>query len=133
MAQALYGHWRAEHVLALQQALERYEFQHRQRAACAGRLAAQLQTCVDRSQGEPLPPKPDQRRRHCNRPAFDPREPLHRMTGVDLTQIEGSDETTALIVISEIGLAMSRWPSEKPFTSWLGVCPHQKVSGGKGL
>ena len=55
------------------------------------------------------------------------------MTGVDLTQIEGIDETTALIVISEIGLDMSRWPSEKHFTSWLGLCPHQKVSGGKVL
>ena len=43
------------------------------------------------------------------------------MTGVDLTRIEGIDETTALIVISEIGLDMSKWPSEKHFTSWLGV------------
>ena len=55
------------------------------------------------------------------------------MTGVDLTRIEGIDETTALIVISEIGLDMSKWPSEKHFTSWLGVSPHQRVSGGKVL
>jgi len=80
---------------------------------------------------EPLPPKLGQRRRHRNRPAFDPREPLHRMTGVDLTRIEGIDETTALMVISEIGLDMSKWPSEKHCTSWLGVSPHQRVSGGK--
>ena len=82
---------------------------------------------------EPLPPKLGQRRRHRNRPAFDPREPLHRMTGVDLTRIEGIDETTALMVISEIGLDRRRWPSEKPCTSWLGWCPHQKGSGGKVL
>ena len=55
------------------------------------------------------------------------------MTGVDLTRIEGIDETTALIVISEIGLDMSKWPNEKHFTSWLGVSPHQRVSGGKVL
>ena len=133
IAQALYGNWREEHLFALQQALERYEFQHRQLAACDGRVAAHLQTFADRSQGEPLPPKRGQRRRHRNRPAFDPRGPLYRMTGVDVTQIEGVDETTALMVISEIGWDMSRWPSEKHFTSWLGLCPHQKVSGGKVL
>ena len=53
------------------------------------------------------------------------------MTGVDLTRNEGMDETTALMVIGEIGLDMSRWPSAKHFTSWLGVSPHQRVSGGK--
>jgi transposase len=117
----------------LRQALERYEFQHRQIAACDGRIETQLQTFADRSQGEPLPPTLGQRRRHRNRPAFDPRESLPRMTGVDLTRMEGIDETTALLVISESGLAMSTWPSEKHFTSWLGVSPHQRVSGGTVL
>jgi transposase len=55
IAQALYGTWRAEHLFALQQALERYEFQHRQIAACDSRIEAQLQTWADRSQGESLP------------------------------------------------------------------------------
>ena len=75
----------------MQQALERYECPHRQSAACDGRIETQLQTFADRSQGEPLPPKLGQRRRHRNRPACDPREPLHRMTGVDVTRIEGID------------------------------------------
>jgi transposase len=53
------------------------------------------------------------------------------MTGVDLTAIEGIDEPTALTIISEMGLAMGRWPTVKHFTSWLGRCPHHRVSGGK--
>ena len=53
------------------------------------------------------------------------------MTGVDLTQIDGIDELTALKVISEIGLDMTRWPTGKHFASWLGLCPGNKVSGGK--
>lgn len=133
IAQALYGNWREEPLFALPQALERYEFQHRQLAACDGRIATQLQTFADRSQGEPLSPKRGQRRRHRNRPAVDPREPLYRMTGVDLTRLEGIDETTALRVSSEIGLDMGTWPSEKHCTSWLGLSPHQRVSGGKVL
>jgi transposase len=58
---------------------------------------------------------------------------LHRMTGIDLTAIEGIDEPTALTLISEIGLDMGRWPTVKHFTSWLGLCPHHQVSGGKVL
>jgi len=52
---------------------------------------------------------------------------------VDLTQIEGIDETTSLVILSEIGLDMRRWPTVKHCTSWLGLCPHHRVSGGKGL
>ena len=133
IAQARYGTWREEHLFALQQALERYEFQQRQMAACDGRIETQLQTFADRSQGEPLPPKRGQRRRHRNRPAFDPRESLHRMTGVDLTRIEGIEETTAVMVLREIGRDMSKGPSEKHCTSWLGLSPHQRVAGGKVL
>jgi transposase len=53
------------------------------------------------------------------------------MTGVDLTQIDGIDALTALKVISEIGLDMTRWPTGKHFASWLGLCPGNKLSGGK--
>lgn len=132
-AHALHGTWRDEHLFALQQALERYEFYHQQIAACDARIAAHLERFADRSDGEPLPPRRGQRRRHRNRLAFDPREPLHRLTGVDLTRIEGIDETIALTVLSEIGPDMSKWPSEKHFTSWLGVSPHRRISGGKVL
>ena len=52
---------------------------------------------------------------------------------MDLSQIDAIGPYTALRLMSEIGTDMSRWPSEKHFTSWLGWCPHQKVSGGKVL
>jgi transposase len=61
------------------------------------------------------------------------REPLDRISGVDLTQIEGMDETTSLIMLSEIGREMTRWPTGKHGTSWLGRCPHPRVSGGTVL
>jgi transposase len=55
------------------------------------------------------------------------------MAGVDLTALEGIEEETALVILSEIGTDMSRWPSAKHFCSWLGLCPIHKVSGGKVL
>ncbi len=53
------------------------------------------------------------------------------MTGVDLTKSEGRDETTASIVVGEIGLDMHRGPSATPCTSWRGWCPRVRGSGGR--
>lgn len=58
---------------------------------------------------------------------------LLKRTGVDLTRIPGIDSGTALKIISEIGLDMNRWPTAKHFTSWLGLCPGTKISGGQIL
>jgi transposase len=133
IARALQGNWRAEHLFALAQAVALYDVCHQQVTACDRQIEASLQTFPDHSDGQPLPPPLRPRKRGRNQPACAVREPLHRITGVDVTQIEGSDEPTALVVLSEIGLHMSRWPTVKHFTSWLGLCPPQRVSGGKVL
>ena len=133
IARALQGNWRAEHLFALPQAVELYEFYHQQITACDGRIEAHLRTFVDQSEGKVLPPRPRQRKRRATEPRFDARAPLFRLSGVDLTAIEGIDENTALVLLSEIGTDMSRWPTEKHFASWLGLCPHHKISGGRVL
>ena len=56
---------------------------------------------------------------------------LYRMTGVDLTRIDGVEAYTALKVISEVGTDMTKWPSAKHFASWLGLSPHNRITGGK--
>jgi transposase len=133
IARALQGNWRDEHLFALAQAVALYEVYHQKITECDRQIETYLQTFADRREGQPLPPAPRPRKRGRNQPAFAVREPLHRMTGVDLTQIEGIDETTSLVILSEIGLEMTRWPTVKHFTSWLGLCPHHRVSGGKVL
>jgi hypothetical protein len=69
--------------------------------------------------------------RHANDPRFDVRSALYAVVGMDLTELEGLSEATALTVISEIGLDMSRFPSVKHFCSWLGLCPQWRKTGGK--
>jgi hypothetical protein len=133
IARALQGNWRAEHLFALQQAVELYEFYHQQITACDHQIAAHLQTFADKSEGKRLPYRPRKRKRRATEPRFDARPPLFRLSGIDLTAIEGIDENTALVLLSEIGTDMSRWPTEKHFASWLGLCPHHKISGGKVL
>src|SRR5207245_2485513 len=56
---------------------------------------------------------------------------LHRISGVDLTRIDGIDVGVAQTVISEVGLDMSRWENEHHFASWLGLCPDNRITGGK--
>jgi hypothetical protein len=79
----------------------------------------------------PLEASRKSQRRQGNAPAFDVRTYLYTMTGVDLTQIDGIDALSALKLLSEIGLDMSPWPTVKHFTSWLGLCPGTKITGGK--
>ncbi|MDQ5853275.1 MAG: IS110 family transposase [Chloroflexota bacterium] len=132
IAKSLVGNYRAEHLFALQQAVTLYEVYQAEIAACDRQIDQYLATftpvCTD---PPPTPPKPRQRR--GNPFQFDAHTQLYRMTGVDLTRIDGIDSVTALTLISEIGLDMRRWKTVKHFTSWLRLCPGTKVSGGKVL
>lgn len=120
IARSLKGHYRPEHLFSLRQAVELYEFHQEKIADCDRQILEQL-SCFD---SEDTP--------HDTPPA-DVGEALQRMSGVDLTSIDGIDTTTALKILAEIGTDMSRWKTAKHFASWLGLSPGTKVSGGKIL
>jgi transposase len=133
IAKALTGHWRAEHLFALQQAVDQHDFIAQQLRACDGHIEGCLQAFVPDVEAASPQSTPGRlwRSSRSNPLSFDVQTYLNAMTGVDLTQIDGIDSLTALKVISEIGLDMTRWPTSKHFASWLGLCPGNKVSGGK--
>jgi transposase len=134
MAKALSGQWREEHLFALAQAVALYEVYHLKIREGAQQSEAHLGTFVEKRDDQAPPSRSSRKpQRKRNQPAFDVRGSLQRVTGVDLPTIEGIDDTTALMIISEVGLDMSRWPTVQPCTSWLGLYPHQRGSGGKGL
>src|SRR5262249_54976413 len=120
IARALQGNWREEHLFGLPPGLTPDQVDPQQNHARDPATEAHLRTFADRSGGQPLPRRPRRRKREANEPRFDARARLYCLCGVDLTAIEGIDETTALVLLSEIGTDMSRWPSVKQFTSWLG-------------
>src|SRR6516165_6073791 len=133
IAKALTGHWRAEHLFALQQAVEQYDFIAQQLRACDGHIEGCLQAFVPDVEID-VPQAPSARLWRSSRSnplSFEVQAYLNGMTGVDLTQIDGIDSLTALKVLSEIGRDMTRWPTSKHFAAWLGLCPGNKLSGGK--
>jgi transposase len=127
IARALEGTWRPEHVFALRQAYELYQFHHQQITACDQIIQAELAKLPNRAGDKPLLPKPP-RGRKPNDLRFAACGLLFKALGVDLTQIEGIEVGTALIILAEIGVDVSRFPTEKHFASWLGVCPRQHES-----
>lgn len=128
IAASLQGSWRAEHLFALKQALDAFDFIATQLAQCDTEIEAQLQR-LHTHEGDPA--KGKKRGRARNAPKFDLRKQLFQMCGVDLTRIDGIDVTTALVVVSETGTDMSRFATDKHFASWLGLCPGTKITGGK--
>jgi transposase len=133
---ALTGNYRAEHVFVLQQNLELFDRYQAQLAACDTAIEAHLAhlTATTAAPTAPLPPPARRRQKpRENEPRFDVRTPLHQLTGADLSQIDGIGPYNALRLLSEIGTDMSRWPTDKHFTSWLTLAPHNKISGGRLL
>ncbi len=136
---SLSGHWREEHIFSLQQALELYDFYQKQILNCDEKIEKALQELNDGDSpihnSQPLQEKKPRscRSRHGNALYFDVTAYLKNITGVDLTKIPGVDGYTSLKLIGEIGLDMSQWKTEKQFTSWLGLSPENKISGGKRL
>jgi transposase len=136
IAKALEGDDRTEHVFPLTQSLALYDFTQKHITLCDQDIEHVLDTfdaLVDPEVSPIPPPTTTHRQPQRNEPAFDLRTHLYRSTGVDLTQVPGLQAPTIHIVLSEVGLDMSKWPTDKHFASWLGLCPDNRISGGKVL
>ena len=128
IALALEGTWRPEHLFELRQAYDLYQFHHRQITECDEQVQTELKQLPNRAGEKTRTMKPRKRGRKSNDVRFEAKDPLFHALGVDLTLIEGIDVGTALVILAEIGVDVSRFPSEKHFASWLRLCPPQNQS-----
>ena len=130
IAKALVGDYRTEHLFVLRSAYDLHGVYEAKIAACFEELTRELSQLPDRVdvRAKPLPPKAKGKRI-----AEDLRLGLYQKMGVDLTAIEGIGATVALTMLSEVGPDLSAFKTEKHFTSWLGLCPDNRISGGKVL
>jgi transposase len=131
IATALAGRYRPEHVTELSLCLKMWDSYQTVIAELDRTIDAHLKTMRRAAALPPLPAKTRVRGRKPHDPGFDVREALYRATGVDLTAIEGIDAIHALTLVSELGSDFSKWPTVKHFTSWLGLCPNWRKTGGK--
>jgi transposase len=134
IARSLEGNWQEDLLFLLQQEQDGYEFCQKQMAECDQRLEQYLQQRADRSAGASLPEekrKGRRKKKNGNKPRFDMRTGLFRMSGTDLTRIDGVDVMTAMTILSEVGWDMSKWETEDHFVSWLRLCPDNRISGDK--
>jgi transposase len=135
IAKALQGNYRPEHVFALKQALELYDFYNQKIKDCDQELEKayrKFSSQID-SERPPLTSVGKRTGKKVDYPQFDLRTHLYQISGVDLTAINGINVLTAQTIISEIGVDMSKFPTAKHFSSWLGLAPNNKISGGKVL
>jgi transposase len=135
IAKALTGHYRAEHVFALQQALALYDVYTALVRECDAAIERQFQAIMP-VWDDDLPPLNRQNKASSpskHAPAYDARGMLYQLTGVDLVAIPGLHASTVQTIVAEIGLDLGKWPNEKAFCAWLGLAPRHEISGGKVL
>ena len=137
IGKALTGTWREEHLFILKQSMEMYTFYSEQVRACDEEIERVYGlTRPDCEGGEVQPLSPRKRNSHSkNKPKNSEsiRSHLKRISGVDLSVVDGFGVSLAQMVIMEVGTDMSKFPSEKHFCSWLGLAPKHEISGGKVL
>lgn len=136
IAKALTGTWRDEQVFILTQALELFDFYTRQIAACDAQIERQFAAMKPRfTSDEPSMPLPRVKpgSKSKNQPSYNARTYLMRLTGVDLVAVTGISASIAQTILAEVGTDMGKFPTVKHFCSWLGLAPHNDISGGRVL
>jgi len=136
IAAALNGNYRNEHLFALRQSYEALGFIHGQMAECDTEIKKVLDGLDRKVDAESVAPPPATRgskRSDKNQHLFDLRPALYEIYGVDLTQVNGFQTGTVLNILAELGPELCKFPTEKHFTSYLGLCPNREISGGRLL
>lgn len=130
IVKALTGTWRAEHLFTLRLSLDAYRGYQAQLEQCDVELQRMLATFESRADPDHDPPPSDPPRRN-KRPGFDLRTEFHRIFGVDLTAVPGIGPQTVYTLFAECGRDLSAFPTPGDFASWLGLCPDNRITGGK--
>jgi transposase len=136
IAKSLVGDWKEEHLFTLRQARQTYAHYQKMIAECDLKIAALLRAFESKidPKAQPLPARTTSHvRPQRNEPDFDLRGELYRILGVDLTQVPALQCLTASAFLSEVGPSVDRFATSKHFASWLGICPDNRITGGRVL
>jgi transposase len=129
LKKSLDGIFKAHFIKILKYHLESYRFYKQQMLSYEVEIEKLLKRMLPEGQTKKIVPKGTKARK--NQYHFNLKEYLHRIVGVDLTEIDGLDENTVLTIIAVVGLDMSKWPTAGHFASWLNLAARPKITGGK--
>jgi transposase len=127
---SLVGDYRPEHLFTLRQSLDCYRHYQRLIEACDREVQGLLGSFAAAGLPAPVRPSGPGAGRALR---FDLRAELSRILGIDLTQVAGLNTPTVYTLFAELGADLSKFPTGKHFVSWLGLCPDNRISGGKVL
>lgn len=130
---SLVGNYRKEHLFALKQSLELYDFYTELIQQCDVEIKEHYRELEKAEWKEKPMPEGRKLKRQQNAPDYDLRTLLYRTCGVDLTAIPGISVITAQALLSEIGDDLAAFPTSRHFCSWLALSPNNKITGGKIL
>lgn len=133
IAEQLTGHWRADHLFSLRQALKMHEAITERLQEYDREILHQLGQMARIHDGDDAPPPTNPNKaKAIKKRGEDPlRQALYRMSGVDLTTIDAVGVETVNVILSEYGADLSRFPTEKQFVSHVRLAPYRPISGGK--
>ena len=136
MIELLTGHWREDHLFNLEQSLKLYDALSERLAEYEKQIAARMrQLTLPANQDRQAPALKNRAKIKAikRRDEEQRRQELYRMVGSDLTTIDGIGVQTVETIISEYGIDLSCFPTEKEFVAHLKLAPKQSISGGKPL
>lgn len=133
IAKALVGTRRREHLFTLRQSVNAYRHYQSQIEQCNQEIQQLLSGFASQVDPEmhPLPASMRRKKPKRNQLRFDRRTEMYRILGVDLTAVPGLESATVHTIFAELGSNLSVFPSARHFCSWLGLCPDNRISGGK--
>ncbi|MFH0974959.1 MAG: IS110 family transposase [Spirochaetota bacterium] len=126
IAKSLEGNYQEEQLFCLRQEVDQYEYISRKISECE----EMIEKTINEMNGD-TNDNSDENNDKNNKKNI--RTKLHAVCKVDLTEIDGLDINNIETIISEVGVDMNKWPTDKHFGSWLGLSPNSKISGGRIL
>lgn len=143
LLKSLEGNWRKEHLATLKLSYEMYKILQQKIVECEKEIEETLQYYLASKNEGIIEPVENNEKKTCdkkekklkkktkNQPAFNTRAYIEKIHQVDVIEIYGLSEISALEILAETGTDLSKWPTEDKFVGWLNLCPNNKISGGK--
>jgi transposase len=133
LVKSLEGHWTSEHIFELKQCYHLYQEHRKSIQDCDKEIEKQLTIQIASQNDGEIKDYSEVKRKisYKHKISFNLTAYLQTISKIDVTRITGISELSALSILSEVGTDLKKWKTQHHFTSWLGLAPNTKISGGK--